>query len=133
MFSGGLSSYSIMLMMIAHLQSEGLRAAHAVALAAAEGSRQTRRTPAGCWPASARRSGRRPPLSQHMAKQTWGRCCARSSTASASTSGGLHNRTRHAGLPPSCYIDKGHQHSEQHIYIETVQLRQAGCAAPPSA
>jgi len=37
-FSGGLSSYSIMLMVIAHLQSEGLRAAHAVALAAAEGA-----------------------------------------------------------------------------------------------
>ena len=35
-FSGGLSSYSIMLMMIAHLQSEGLPAAHAVSLAAAE-------------------------------------------------------------------------------------------------
>ena len=38
MFSGGLSSYSIMLMVIAHLQSEGLPAAHAVALAAAEGA-----------------------------------------------------------------------------------------------
>ena len=37
-FSGGLSSYSIMLMVIAHLQSEGFPAAHAVALAAAEGS-----------------------------------------------------------------------------------------------